>query len=31
MLADEKALICGFGDVGKGSAQSMKAASARRT
>merc|ERR1711871_658857 len=28
MLADKKALICGFGDVGKGSAQSMKAASA---
>merc|ERR1719472_291405 len=28
MLAGKKALICGFGDVGKGSAQSMKAASA---
>mgnify|MGYP003316066177 CR=1 FL=1 len=26
--AGKKALICGFGDVGKGSAQSMKAASA---
>merc|ERR1711933_703284 len=26
MLAGKKALICGFGDVGKGSAQSMKAA-----
>merc|ERR1711865_757479 len=28
MLAGKKALICGFGDVGKGLAQSMKAASA---
>merc|ERR1719162_1268790 len=28
MLAGKKALICGFGDVGKGSAQAMKAASA---
>merc|ERR1712129_522874 len=28
MLAGKKALICGFGDVGKGSAQSMKAAAA---
>merc|ERR1712127_1002385 len=28
MLAGKKALICGFGNVGKGSAQSMKAASA---
>merc|ERR1711908_90116 len=28
MLAGKKGLICGFGDVGKGSAQSMKAASA---
>merc|ERR1711871_183415 len=28
MPAGKKALICGFGDVGKGSAQSMKAASA---
>jgi len=28
MLSGKKALICGFGDVGKGSAQSMKAASA---
>merc|ERR1712118_127020 len=28
MLAGKKALICGFGDVGKGSAHSMKAASA---
>merc|ERR1719472_54459 len=28
MLAGKKSLICGFGDVGKGSAQSMKAASA---
>merc|ERR1712106_1280265 len=28
MLAGKKALICGFGDVGKGSAKSMKAASA---
>merc|ERR1719389_1282557 len=28
MLAGKKALICGFGDVGKGSAQSMKAESA---
>merc|ERR1711907_644252 len=28
MLAGKKALICGFGDVGKGSAQSMKAAGA---
>merc|ERR1712094_140638 len=28
MLAGKKALICGFGDVGKGSAASMKACSA---
>merc|ERR1711871_1138440 len=28
MLAGKKVCICGFGDVGKGSAQSMKAASA---
>merc|ERR1712085_245727 len=28
MLAGKKAVICGYGDVGKGSAQSMKAASA---
>merc|ERR1712146_97140 len=28
MLAGKKVAICGFGDVGKGSAQSMKAASA---
>merc|ERR1712085_248297 len=28
MMGGKKALICGFGDVGKGSAQSMKAASA---
>jgi adenosylhomocysteinase len=29
MLAGKTVLICGFGDVGKGSAQSMKAAGAR--
>eukprot|EP00958_Prasinococcus_capsulatus_P017738 scaffold2025_cov386-Prasinococcus_capsulatus_cf.AAC.2 len=29
MLAGKTAVICGFGDVGKGSAQSMKAAGAR--
>merc|ERR1712005_52062 len=28
MLSGKKVVICGFGDVGKGSAQSMKAASA---
>merc|ERR1719149_316712 len=29
MLAGKTVLICGYGDVGKGSAQSMKAAGAR--
>merc|ERR1712203_314002 len=29
MIAGKKALICGFGDVGKGCAQAMKAAGAR--
>ncbi len=29
MIAGKKAVICGFGDVGKGSAASMKACGAR--
>jgi len=29
MLAGKTALVCGYGDVGKGSAQAMRAAGAR--